>query len=469
MKKILKAFVSSLLTVLLLLPGIVSAGLVHMDDTELANQTGQALLMMDKVTGTGTSGATGTGESGVTFYKMGLDGVLELNTNIKKLQLGCGGINGPGCDIDIDNLSLSGPESCAGGRPNCSALLTRPFVQFAIKNDGNRATREIVGWRFSAEQAKGMMTLGYQDAALSAANSKNGINSLSGYMKIGSATGTATTQARPMSYANTTYAGNNYTGLGQPMTGNLWLTVLGIVNDVVGISSTDYNLLLQSTNANVTTSPTVVSGNRMTSVNLMGSATINPISFAGPMVANVSNLLGLGIDLELDKEVTGTMSGLTATVPITQNLGYIHKLNVNNPFSLSMQLQNLLWPQAASPAMRGWWMAFEDEIDIGSISPEAQVALTNDVLLQALNGPTGNAGTGTTCTSPSVNCALYRGLGTYNGDPYGIRCNGLDACLGGSLSVGNVVVPKNVVFPLTDLKLGAQSVIPNCWGTSKFC
>ncbi len=34
---------------------------------------------------------------------------MELNANIKKLQLGCGGANGLGaCDIDIDHISLSG-------------------------------------------------------------------------------------------------------------------------------------------------------------------------------------------------------------------------------------------------------------------------------------------------------------------------------------------------------------------------
>lgn len=444
------------------LSSMAFAGMVPLDDKELSQQTGQALFMMDKTT-------RATGADTFTFYKMGLDAVMDINTNIKKLQLGCGGVNGVGCDIDIDNLSLSGPENCAGGRAGCSAQLTRPFVEFAVKNDGVKTQRELVGFRFSAEKALGLMSLGYQDASTSEAASKNGINSLSGYIRIGSASGTAVTESRPMSYGNVTYGGKNYTGLGQPITGNLWLTVLGIINDVVGISSTNYNLTLQEAVANVVTNPTTVSGTRMTSVDLLGSATINPINFSGPMTAYVSNLLGLGINLDLQKDVTGTITGLTATVPIQQNLGYIHKINVNNPFSLSMQKQDILWPTAAAAAQRGWWMAFEDEINIGSISPANKVELTNDVLLQALNGATGNAGSGTVCTTPSVNCALYRGLGTYNGDPYGIRCNGLDACLGGSLAIGTVSVPRDVNFPLMDLKLGAQNVIPNCWGTARFC
>lgn len=435
-------------------------GMVELRDDQLAQVTGQALFMMDSQPGIGVS-------SGLDFYKVGLDAALEINMNIQKLQLGCGGVNGPGCDIDIDNLSLSG--NCDTNRVACSALLTRPFVEFAIKNDDMPALREVVGFRLSAEMATGLLTAGYQDPSMSPEDSMNGINSLSGYMKIGSATGVASTAPRPMSYSNTTYNGQTYNGLGTQMTGNLWLTVLGIINDVVEISSNDYNLILQSTNAYVTTDPTEVYGNRMTSVNLTGSATIDPISFSGPMRAYVSNLLGLGINLNLDKEVTGSLTGLTATVPIEQSLAFIHKISVNNPFSLSMQGESVLWPGATVAAETGWWMAFEDEIDIGSISPEAQVALTNDVLLQALGPEWASAGSGTTCTVASVNCALFRGLGVRNGEPYGIRCNGLDDCLGGSLNVGTVNVPKQLNFPLENLKLGAQAVVPNCWGSSRFC
>jgi hypothetical protein len=92
--------------------------------------------------------------------------------------------------------------------------------------------------------------------------------------------------------------------------------------------------------------------------------------------------------VDLQKNVTGSISGLTATVPIDQNLGYIHKLPVNNPFSLSVRGQDLYWPGMAATSLKGWWMAFEDQIDIGSISPADQVAITNAVLSQAL-GPEG--------------------------------------------------------------------------------
>ena len=459
-----KTITSILVAIFLSLLAAGATAMQKLADNELSEITGQALLQMGKEAGQGIS-------SDVTFYKAGLDAELELNMNIEKLQLGCtaASINGQHCDIDIDQLSLSGSTWGPDGRPSSAALLTRPFFEFAIKNDDTSTLREVIGIRLSAEQTQGMLTFGDQTASMSNSEANNGINSLSGYMNIGSASGTAITEARPMSYADTNYNGKNYAGLGQPITGNLWLTVLGIINDVVGVSSTDYNLILQSTNAYVVTSPTVVSGKRLSTVQLDGAATIDPVNFSGPMKAYVQNLLGLGINLDLDKEVTGVITGLTADVEVNESLGFIHKIDVNNPFSLSMQRADVLWPGAAAAAEKGWWMAFEDQIDIGSISPEAAVELTNDVLLQALQGATGNAGSGTTCTTPSVNCALYRGLGSYNGTPYGIRCNGLSDCLGGSLAIGTVYVPKVLDFPLTDLKLGAQGVTPNCYGTARFC
>lgn len=463
MRRLLSKIFIHLYALIATLISPLSFGMEEMKDEQLSKIAGQALLQMNK-----TDSQTGT--DGLTFYKAGLDAEIALNMNIEKLQLGCtaAAINGQYCDIDIDRVSLSG-RNWSTERPDSSAILTRPFFEFAIRNDDTATLREVIGIRLSAENAFGMMTFGDQTDGMSEAESQNGINSLSGYMEIGSATGTAQTEARPMSYGNTSFNGQNYAGLGEPITGNLWLTVLGIINDVVGVSSTDYNLLLDSATANVVTDPTTVSGKRLTEVNLQGAATINPINFAGPMQANVQNLLGLGIDLDLDKEVTGTITGLTADVPIVESLGFIHKLEINNPFSLSMQADNVLWPGAATAAQQGWWLAFEDEIDIGNISPASRVELTNDVLLQVLNGATGNAGSGTVCTTASVNCALFRGLGSRNGEPYGIRCNGLDACLGGSLPIGTVNVPREVVFPLENLKLGAQNVTPNCFGSARFC
>lgn len=133
-------------------------------------------------------------------------------------------------------------------------------------------------------------------------------------------------------------------------------------------------------------------------------------------------------------------------------------------------------------------MAFEDPIDIGNISPQNQVVLTNKVLMQALTGASGspwptnntelNASNLNKCLVPSINCALYRGLSGANGARFngsqnmgihGVECFSLDECLSGDLPVGTMTVPVNLNLPLTDLKLSAQHVIPNCWGSYKFC
>lgn len=461
------ASASVFLVLAMLLSSLFSAAfaMTAMQDDEMSVITGQALMQMGQEQGTGIS-------SDITFYKAGLDAEVELNLNIDKLQLGCGGVNGPGCDIDIDRLSLSG-STWADGRPDSAAILTRPFFEFAVKNDQSKTLREVVGIRMSAEQAVGMLTAGDQTPAMSNADASNGINSLSGYMVLGPTSGVATTEPRPMTYTDyTCQAGDpcsgTYAGVNRLMTGRIYANLSIGLDDTSNFFSDTYLLFLSSSNANVSVPSTVISGKRMTSAPLVGSANIGALNFAGTMAANV-NIIGL--TLELEKEVTGSINGLTATVPIQQDLGYIHKILVNSPFSLSMQRQNVLWPGAAAAAQTGWWMAFEDEIDIGSISPEAQVPITNDVLLQALGPEYAQAGTGNTCTNPSINCALARRLTGDDSDHgvHGVECLSLGACLGGSLPVGTVNVPLNINFPLSDLKLGAQSVTPNCWGTARFC
>ncbi len=118
---------------------------------------------------------------------------MELNANIKTLQLGCGGVNNAiggkaGCDIDISNIALSGlnesydstgsPEF-NGDRAGTSALITNPFIEFAIS--GNSAsTREVVGFRLGAEEILGLLTLGTDNVQ----NPNDGIKSFSGYMKM---------------------------------------------------------------------------------------------------------------------------------------------------------------------------------------------------------------------------------------------------------------------------------------------
>ncbi|MDF1637848.1 hypothetical protein [Alcanivorax jadensis] len=461
---------------LMLIATFSSVGAMQkMHDKELAEVSGQALMQMEKV----LPGDKGTDINGPTFYKAGLDAVVELNMNIDKLQLGCTNtaVNGNFCDIDIDKLSLSGGTWGADGRPSSSAALTRPFFEFAIKNDQSKTLREIVGIRLSAEKASGMLTAGDQQPGESDPGNTSGINSLSGYMKLGPTSGVAETEARSLTYSD----------LNRRLTGRIFIDIWP-VDDAYNFSSDEYNLNLASVGANVSVPTTVVSGKRLSSVNLLGSATIDPIPLSGDLSATITGLPIIG-SLNLDKTVTGSVSGLTATVPIEQSLKFIHKINVNSPFSLSMQGADVLWPDASAVAEKGWWMAFEDEVSIGNISPEAKVPIDNSVLLQAVGPefpswepnpyPT-NEPLPPPCTSgPSINCTLTTGISTrtYTTDGgnytwreiYGVECGGISGCLSGNLPLGNLTVPANLDFPLNNLKLSEQSIEPNCYGTARFC
>ena len=102
-------------------------------------------------------------------------------------------------------------------------------------------------------------------------------------------------------------------------------------------------------------------------------------------------------------------------------------------------------------AQRGWWLALEDPVDIGNVTPTNPVAITNLVLQQVV---------------PSINQDLTnkpRNCG-----------NLLTGCVGGSdLVVGNVNLATNpnrfLDFPLVNLQLAAQNFSANCYGSLTFC
>ena len=195
-----KSLISILITATLGLSQ--SYAMTALNDEELSEVEGQSLMNLEFQQGTNTTDAQGKtyNQSNIGFYKLALSAELELNANIKKLQLGCGGSNNTiraGCDIDIDNLSLSGLPEVGKERPETSAKLTNPFIEFAIKNPTSAATREVMGFRVSAEKIVGLLTAGTNDGT------QNGINTLSGYMKIAPATGSTKTQQTPFTQSLT--------------------------------------------------------------------------------------------------------------------------------------------------------------------------------------------------------------------------------------------------------------------------
>ena len=429
-----KSLISILITATLGLSQ--SYAMTALNDEELSEVEGQSLMNLEFQQGTNTTDAQGKtyNQSNIGFYKLALSAELELNANIKKLQLGCGGDNNSiranSCDIDIDHISLSGlPDDAnytSDQRAATSALITNPFIQFAIKNPTSAATREVLGFRVSAEKIKGLMTLGTENTS-----TPNGINTFSGYMKTKTASGTAVTEARTMTYADT----------GLQIKGKVTGTIL-FIPTTLDYTSDNYNLTLSSTTAPFTINSTIVSGTRMKDVTLKGSGTVGQINFSGPLTATV-----LG-GAPLNKQVTGNITGLKTDITVNQSLGLIHALYLNNPASLSLQSQDILWTGAAVGANKGWWLAMEDEVELGSLSPTTKVAITNEVLKQTIAG---------------INKDL-----TEHPRPCGDLL--FQCALGSDLAVGNVPMNSTTLdFPLTNLSLQGQNFRSNCYGGLKFC
>lgn len=431
----------------------------ELQDSELSEITGQALMQMGKSV-----------ESGFTFYKAGLDVELEINMNIDKLQLGCTGtaINGQYCDIDIDNMSLSG-KTWSTGRPESSALLTRPFFEFAIKNDDSTTMREVVGIRMSAEQASGMLTMGENGPT------PNGINSLSGYMTTTPVSGTAYTA--PAIFA----------GPGDP--NNSVLTIAAYIN-ALGVDEADLitetdpfqgtGIALPSMAVPFSSSTgAVVNGRRLTqtSVNVTGavptlnfpaSSNNNPVTQLLAEVVNCDGgaiVCGAGNDDDgdgVDDYVVyanqGSMTGLSLSATFYEGLGYIHKIEVDSPFSLSFQNEAVKWPgtAASNVAQPGWWMSFEDAVELGDVSPSNLIDITS--------------------AFPQLVSAMQA---YFDANPLQLgSAQAWTGLTGGYMNVNmpNMHMQNDVPggtpplsMTLQDEPLAAQNVTPNCWGSASFC
>lgn len=157
------------------------AGMTAMDDSAMSEVTGQALFVADKIGPESLLGALGAGSStDFTFYRIGLDVELALNMNISKLQLGCGGVNdgidNTVCDIDFDYVRFMGRSGSAAGAVGSNFILRRPYIEFAVKNDGSATGREIAGIKIGAQAADGYVGVGrrYSSATANLEQSSGG-------------------------------------------------------------------------------------------------------------------------------------------------------------------------------------------------------------------------------------------------------------------------------------------------------
>ncbi len=453
-------------------------GLISMDDSELSSVAGKGLLNL-AYTDPANAHSTMKAEN-IGFYKLGLDAVVDLNANIKKIQLGCGGANGAGgCDIDLENVSLSGISDTSAGRVASSAQLTNPFVEFAIKNPNSAAAREIVGFRLSADKVVGLLTIGTENSS-----KPNGINSLSGFMKVQSddksqkINGLANTAATRYNL----YGSNEYGNLA--VTGRLQALGLG------GFAEVDFKTTAGGFNIpeilrNPFTTPAIaVNGKRQTSTTLTtqvkvpdillgddssgypegGVVTYDPATgyptgiqaLGGKVTAEVTSCSWLACAIARKGSefknvyMSGKITGITADLTLQQSLGLIHNLPINSAMSLSLQKQAVKWAgtDAADTAQRGWWLSAKDPVNIGDVIPQDLIVI--DQLF------------------PQIATAVSQYLET---NP--AKTNDLGGLLGigaltanvGTLNLSNTPLKLNV----KNLTLNGQSFAPNCSGGMRFC
>lgn len=405
--------------------------LVPMSDSELSATRGQALMGMSYIAPT-DSASNSSSNGNMGFYRLALDAQLEINANIKKLQLGCGGVNGAGaCDIDIDYLSLSGGtvDSTSTERASSSAVITNPFLEFAVKNPDSASTREIQGFRLSAKSLSGLLTFGLENG-----DAASGINSLSGYMVTKPTGGTVTT--------------NPYYGITQDETGTAITGRAEFIGSIATLpfTSTAYNLNLGAGSGTLSMGQQIITGKRINTANLNATARVGGIAVTGTLDATASVL---GIPVPISGDVTGTVNNLDVNVAIKQSLGYFHAAQLNGSAGyLSVQGVNILWPEAASTAQTGWWLELTNPIDIGQITPTGNVDIALATITDALG---------------QVSSYL---------ETHPVKCGALAIdCLAGNLPIGTVDLTGKTPasMALTNVVLQKQNFSANCYGSLKFC
>ena len=350
--------------------GAYAATLQQMTDDQMSETTGQAMFSLNYIA-PGDAGNYYTKTNGnVGFYKLGLEAEVSLNANIKNLQLGCGGTNGAnGCDIEISNFSLGCVADASG---NCLSLLpdvkgsatnnpaahttsgstitdisqanqikdfvlSNPFFQFGIKNPESASTREVLGVRIGAENAKGPMSF-------------NDIMSFSGYLS-----GTANiTMQKKDNLAFTTNSEYN----GRPDTnGNLgladWDIALGIYASKVRADITkDVTRTWAVSN----------SGNRFNYAQIMGANLDGVVNEVVDSVDNIETttifpnwminlmfpILKSSVKDKVKEQLAaglGINKAQLSNFNLNYNLSNVGSLDIDSPsFGITVQSQNLYYP-----------------------------------------------------------------------------------------------------------------------------
>ena len=495
----------------------VNSNLQSLSDTEMSDVNGQALMSLSYLAPTDSANPMKSiSNNTVGFYKLGLEAEMELNANIKNLQLGCGGSNGPdACDLDIKNLSLSGlPDSYDkdgvpvynNGRASTSGKITNPFMEFAIANPNSASTREVKGIRFSAEKISALLTAGLEN--LATAPTDDGIQRLSGFMQIAPTTGTATTKQTTFGKSPTQQIGG-YAHL-----------CAGLIGLACSVYNRDIHFTSDTSNSKSTgiTVPSVSTGFDLPGFVVNGkrqqNATINdirtnlatiPIASDGTSnypaslfqndqlrvnldcngVSGGSGIIGCNALSFLKDQATFKMgagskiNNLNLKIDFEQALSMIHNIPLSGTGGyLSLQTMALLWPGAkvagsdvgqtnisamsgnTDVAQPGWWMSFNEPVQLGKLNVTQPVVL-DDATLAQVAGRVTQALNPNNPNKPQADASNLIKLAQLLAD------QPLTSTVVADL--GDYTRNNPVYLKLQNQQLSNQAVKSNCYGTLKFC
>ncbi|KAF1020943.1 MAG: hypothetical protein GAK29_03504 [Acinetobacter bereziniae] len=466
----------------LVIGSIHAATLQPLTDQQLSETTGQTLMSLAYLAPTDSANLMNKYSRGsnIGFYKLGLEAELDLNANIKNLQLGCGGTNGAGgCDVDIKNLSLSGlpsnydaasgksPDFGVDGRASTSAKLTNPFMEFAIKYPQSASQRELVGLRFSAEKIVGLLTAGIENGLVP--SKTDGIQSLSGFLRIAATTGET--------YTKETVFGNRQNqqiqGLLRALGNNRVFTSDPSSSDTQGIT-------IPSLKAEFAIPEFQVNGSRMNNAHVEGVSTkIDSIALdQGPLnqlKVTFDPILLIATQAKIKLADGSAVKNLNMDITFNQALSMFHNIPlVDTGGYLSLQQQALLWPgnyidskdtsgkiitqmNNSDVAQKGWWMSFAEPVQLGYLKANQQVDITN-VLPQVASLMSSEL----LKEQNRVNAPAGAALGTI----IGITMTTPNPII---VDLNQATLANPATLDLANLQLVNQNLTANCYGSLKFC
>jgi len=174
-----------------------SAELQAMNDDALEATVGQAYMRLDSLVGDGAT----TGDSNVQYSRLTFGQDVEIQANADDLVLG-------GTDIVASNFSLGYIDTADSVDPIKEFTFINPYLEWATD-----ASNNVVGFRFGAEEAKGLlqmditsfsgnidMTINNQVASLF--STASGVKTDNRATYIGDSTGTCTDGTDCVSLAN---------------------------------------------------------------------------------------------------------------------------------------------------------------------------------------------------------------------------------------------------------------------------